>query len=321
SHSHSHSARKGHLQPDCDRYRAQGSGTGTLQNNQPWQAKLLPKEHFALLAQHNRLRTKVHPPAANMQKMDWSEKLARLAQERAATCPGELLVHPVRVPEEEEEMADEVSCNHHVSPTGRMSFSDVIELWFREGPNYNHHTGLCKNNATCHHYTQLVWATSSKLGCGRHTCLQNGETMDIFICAYSPGGNWEINGRIIVPYKEGVWCSLCTSRMSGCFKSWDHSGGLCEVPRNPCRMSCGNRGHLNISLCRCECLPGFTGRFCQVRCSMECVHGRYRDEECSCMCEVGFGGNVLFPSTFPCCVHPERHNITQHYLFVPWCSS
>ncbi|XP_007891394.1 C-type lectin domain family 18 member A [Callorhinchus milii] len=254
--------------------------------------ELLPKEHFALLAQHNRLRTKVHPPAANMQKMDWSEKLARLAQERAATCPGELLVHPVRVPEEEEEMADEVSCNHHVSPTGRMSFSDVIELWFREGPNYNHHTGLCKNNATCHHYTQLVWATSSKLGCGRHTCLQNGETMDIFICAYSPGGNWEINGRIIVPYKEGVWCSLCTSRMSGCFKSWDHSGGLCEVPRNPCRMSCGNRGHLNISLCRCECLPGFTGRFCQVRCSMECVHGRYRDEECSCMCEVGFGGAV-----------------------------
>lgn len=40
-------------------------------------------------------------------------------------------------------------------------------------------------------------------------------------------GNWEVNGKTISPYKEGAWCSLCTAKLSGCFKAWDHAGGLC----------------------------------------------------------------------------------------------
>lgn len=36
-----------------------------------------------------------------------------------------------------------------------------------------------------------------------------------------------------------------------------------EVPMNPCRMSCGQHGRLNLSSCKCECEPGFTGRLCQ----------------------------------------------------------
>lgn len=101
-----------------------------------------------------------------------------------------------------------------------------------------------------------------------------------------------------------------------------------ETPRNPCRMSCGQYGQLNVSSCRCLCNRGFTGRFCQgesgsaqfpivlftfpfftslylytdkvvlmwpclcvsVRCSVQCVHGRYKEEECSCICDVGYGG-------------------------------
>lgn len=39
---------------------------------------------------------------------------------------------------------------------------------------------------------------------------------------------------------------------------------LCpEVPRNPCRMSCRNSGHLDMSSCQCVCPPGYTGRYCQ----------------------------------------------------------
>ncbi|XP_067847352.1 C-type lectin domain family 18 member A-like isoform X2 [Heptranchias perlo] len=215
-----------------------------------WDLKeLAPKERFAILAHHNRLRSKVQPPAANMQKMEWSEKLARLAQRRVGSCHRSHQDHWAQMAEEEE-----LGWNYHSSLEGRVSVSAVIDLWFREAQNYHYHTGQCKYNASCQHYTQLVWATSSKVGCGKHTCFQNGEWTEIVICVYSPGGNWEINGRTIIPYKEGAWCSLCTSRMSGCFKSWDHHGGLC------------------------------------VRCSMQCIHGKYRDEECSCICNVGFGG-------------------------------
>ncbi|XP_063453828.1 C-type lectin domain family 18 member B isoform X4 [Pan paniscus] len=136
----------------------------------------------------------------------------------------------------------------------------------------------------------LVWATSSQLGCGRHLCSAGQTAIEAFVCAYSPGGNWEVNGKTIVPYKKGAWCSLCTASVSGCFKAWDHAGGLCEVPRNPCRMSCQNHGRLNISTCHCHCPPGYTGRYCQVRCSLQCVHGRFREEECSCVCDIGYGG-------------------------------
>lgn len=51
----------------------------------------------------------------------------------------------------------------------------------------------------------------------------------------SPGrGNWELSGAPIAPYQRGPWCSLCTAGLSGCFKSWDHGGGLCgESLRTP----------------------------------------------------------------------------------------
>lgn len=110
-----------------------------------------------------------------------------------------------------------------------------------------------------------------------------------FVCCR---GNWEVKGQLVAPYKAGPSCSLCTSSRSGCFRLWDHVGGLCgeldpdalrvphkpssalmriqqharllsEVPLNPCRMSCGRHGRLDVSSCKCTCDPGFTGRLCQ----------------------------------------------------------
>ncbi|XP_062032739.1 C-type lectin domain family 18 member A-like isoform X2 [Lepus europaeus] len=175
------------------------------QEQAPMPGGLSKKESFLLLSLHNRLRSRVQPPAANMQRL-------------------------------------------------------------------------------------LVWATSSQLGCGWHACSVGQVAMEAFVCAYAPGGNWEVNGKTISPYKKGAWCSLCTASLSGCFKAWDHAGGLCEVPRNPCRVSCRNGGQLNMSTCRCHCPPGYTGRYCQVRCGVRCVHGQFREEECSCVCQVGYGG-------------------------------
>ncbi|KAM5297620.1 C-type lectin domain family 18 member C-like isoform 2-T2 [Glossophaga mutica] len=251
----------------------------------PMSGALSRRESFLLLSLHNRLRSRVHPPAANMRRMDWSESLARQAQARAALCGGPAPSLGPTYPS-----TSHLGWNVQLLPVGSASFAQVVGLWFEEGQWYSHVAAECAHNATCTHYTQLVWATSSQLGCGRHPCSGHQAEMEAFVCAYSPGGNWEVNGKMIVPYKEGAWCSLCTASVSGCFKAWDHAGGLCEVPRNPCRMSCRNHGHLNISTCRCHCPPGYTGRYCQVRCSVRCVHGRFREEECSCVCDVGYGG-------------------------------
>uniref|UniRef100_A0A8C8FMS5 C-type lectin domain-containing protein n=1 Tax=Oncorhynchus tshawytscha TaxID=74940 RepID=A0A8C8FMS5_ONCTS len=240
------------------------------------------KEHFLIVTQHNRLRSWVTPMAANMQKMDWSEKLVLLAQERAESCHTD--------PSPQDQQLRHIGWNTHHSAHATTSFAEVIDSWFEEGRDFMYLSGQCRENATCQHYTQLVWATSSNVGCARQLCLRGDALWELFVCAYSPGGNWEVNGRLVVPYVAGFSCSLCTSSMSGCFRLWDHVGGLCETPRNPCRMSCGQHGRLNISSCQCHCGPRFTGRFCQVRCSVKCVHGRYKEEECSCKCDVGYGG-------------------------------
>ncbi|PNJ61796.1 CLEC18B isoform 3 [Pongo abelii] len=256
-----------------------------LQEQAPMAGALNRKESFLLLSLHNRLRSWVQPPAADMRRLDWSDSLAQLAQARAALCgtPAPSLESaPWRTPQ--------VGWNMQLLPAGSASFVEVVSLWFAEGQRYSHAAGECAPNANCTHYTQLVWATSSQLGCGRHLCSAGQAAIEAFVCAYSPGGNWEVNGKIIIPYKKGASCSLCTASVSGCFKAWDHAGGLCEVPRNPCRMSCQNHGRLNISTCHCHCPPGYTGRYCQVRCSLQCVHGRFREEECSCVCDVGYGG-------------------------------
>ncbi|XP_071374486.1 C-type lectin domain family 18 member A-like, partial [Centroberyx affinis] len=249
----------------------------------PPAAGLGVKEHSQIVTQHNRLRSRVKPMAANMQKMEWNEKLALLAKERAASC------HTDPSPQHSPPF-DHIGWNTHLSAYGVTSFSEVIDSWFEEGRNYLYSSGQCRENATCQHYTQLVWATSSHVGCASQLCLRDEGLWELFVCAYAPGGNWEVNGRLVVPYKTGLYCSLCTSSMSGCFRLWDHVAGLCETPKNPCRMNCGQHGHLNVSSCKCQCGPGFTGRFCQVRCSVQCVHGRYKEEECSCQCDVGYGG-------------------------------
>eukprot|EP00073_Rattus_norvegicus_P032306 XP_006255673.1 PREDICTED: C-type lectin domain family 18 member A-like isoform X3 [Rattus norvegicus] len=244
------------------------------------------KESFLILTTHNRLRSQVHPSAANMQRMDWSESLAQLAQARAALCGTSATPNLAATLRN----TPDVGWNVQLLPMGSASFVEVVNVWFAEGLQYRHGSAECAHNATCAHYTQLVWATSSQLGCGWQPCFVDQVATEAFVCAYSPGGNWEINGKMIAPYKKGPWCSLCTASVSGCFKAWDHAGGLCEVPRNPCRMSCRNLGHLNISTCRCHCPPGYTGRYCQVRCSIQCVHGRFQREECSCVCDIGYGG-------------------------------
>ncbi|XP_027759840.1 C-type lectin domain family 18 member A-like isoform X2 [Empidonax traillii] len=238
------------------------------------------KETFLVLSLHNKLRSKVQPPAANMQKLEWSEELGQLAGARAASC----LEGPAPP------AAPQLGWNEALLPAGTGGFVAVLERWFAEGRRYDYGTGRCASNATCHHYTQLVWATAGRLGCGRHRCHGPLGPSEAFACAYNPGGNWEVAGTPVLPYKQGPWCSLCTASLSGCFKSWDHGGGLCEVPRNPCRMSCRNSGHLDMSSCQCSCPPGYTGRYCQVRCSGQCLHGRFRKEECSCLCDAGYGG-------------------------------
>ncbi|KAF6288471.1 hypothetical protein mRhiFer1_009183 [Rhinolophus ferrumequinum] len=123
-----------------------------LQEEQaPMPGALSRKESFLLLSLHDRLRSQVQPPAANMQRMDWSESLARQAQARAALCGA-----PAPSLASTRWATPQVGWNVQLLPTGSASFFHVVGLWFAEGQWYNHAAAECAHNATCTHYTQFI---------------------------------------------------------------------------------------------------------------------------------------------------------------------
>ncbi|KAJ8439562.1 LOW QUALITY PROTEIN: hypothetical protein Cgig2_024149 [Carnegiea gigantea] len=64
--------------------------------------------------------------------------------------------------------------------------SDAVKLWADEEKYYDYDSNTCVEGQMCGHYTQIVWSTTRKLGCGRVVC-QDG---DVFMtCNYYPPGN------------------------------------------------------------------------------------------------------------------------------------
>ncbi len=66
----------------------------------------------------------------------------------------------------------------------RMLPIDVVKAWYNEIQNYNYQKNSC--NGVCGHYTQLVWKTSLRVGCGISRCGLD----EVWVCNYDPPGNW-----------------------------------------------------------------------------------------------------------------------------------
>ncbi|XP_020826698.1 peptidase inhibitor 15 [Phascolarctos cinereus] len=171
---------------------------------------------IAILDYHNQVRGKVFPPAANMEYMVWDENLAKSAEAWAATCiwdhgPSYLLRF----------LGQNLSVR-----TGRYrSILQLVKPWYDEVKDYafpypqdcNPRCPMRCYGPMCTHYTQMVWATSNRIGCAIHTC----QNMNVWgavwqraiylVCNYAPKGNWIGEA----PYKVGVPCSACPPSYGG----------------------------------------------------------------------------------------------------------
>jgi uncharacterized protein YkwD len=70
---------------------------------------------------------------------------------------------------------------------GAFGSKDAVARWEGESKNYDRGTNTCAPGKFCVHFTQLVWSTTTRMGCGKATTA-NGET-DFFVCVYYPAGN------------------------------------------------------------------------------------------------------------------------------------
>jgi pathogenesis-related protein 1 len=62
----------------------------------------------------------------------------------------------------------------------------VIDTWGAESADYSPERDTCTPNRQCDHYTQIVWAATTEVGCGMAVC----PTLDqLWVCNYRPKGN------------------------------------------------------------------------------------------------------------------------------------
>ncbi|XP_039083224.1 cysteine-rich secretory protein LCCL domain-containing 2 [Hyaena hyaena] len=223
------------------------------------------KEEILML--HNKLRGQVYPPASNMEYMTWDEELERSAAAWAHECiwehgPTSLLVS--------------IGQNLGVHWGRYRSPGFHVQAWYDEVKDYTYpYPHECSpwcpercSGAMCTHYTQMVWATTNKVGCAVNTCRRINVWGDVWenavylVCNYSPKGNWIGEA----PYKTGRPCSECPPSYGGgcknnlCYRDFCISP-LAQVVRCDTKMKDKCKG----STCnRYECPAGCLNSKAQV---------------------------------------------------------
>ena len=133
-------------------------------------------------AAHNAIRA-----AHGVGPLTWDPALAAIAQNWAERCTD--VQQPIGLVDHNEGRSDtypEYVGENIYGSSGGASGTDAVALWAEEEADYDYASNSC--NGVCGHYTQIVWRTTTKIGCGIHDCagLQYGSTV---VCDYAPGGN------------------------------------------------------------------------------------------------------------------------------------
>ncbi|XP_029687471.1 cysteine-rich secretory protein LCCL domain-containing 1b isoform X2 [Takifugu rubripes] len=182
---------------------------------------------------HNKLRGQVYPPASNMEHMVWDYDLERSAAHWAHSCrwehgPSHMLT----------QMGQNLGAHwgRDRPPTYHVQawYDEVRYYSYPYSQECNPHCPFRCSGPVCTHYTQLVWATSSRIGCAINVCYNMNVWGMIWakavylVCNYSPPGNWWGHA----PYKYGAPCSACPdSYAGGCRNNLCYKGG--GVDRRP----------------------------------------------------------------------------------------
>lgn len=135
--------------------------------------------------------------------MSWSDSLAATAQSwanmqltRGACAVEAMLSHSPAA------LARTVGENVALMPT-TFGSADAVSMWVAEADCYNYAAGTCASTCrytyrgldiqanTCGHYTQVVWNTSTEVGCAVADCPHRAGYADssVWVCQYTPPGN------------------------------------------------------------------------------------------------------------------------------------
>jgi len=158
------------------------SGSGDAGNTPP-----PTQEAQGWLDAHNAVRRAPQPPPRTpLRDLTWSAGAAAVAQSWAAGCNYQ---HNANRGERGENIAAS-------APPGNWELTNVVDAWAGEAAFYDYVTNSCAAGEQCGHYTQIVWASTLRVGCAHQVCTSNSPFVggnpnwDFWVCDYEPPGNW-----------------------------------------------------------------------------------------------------------------------------------
>jgi hypothetical protein len=146
---------------------------------------------LAALSLHNCARKTVDPPAdPPLAPLTWNAAAATVAQTYANGC----FDVPSGLPGFGENLFA-----FRASDTAN-TIKDAVAAWLAEEPFYSLTNNKCTEldppdgSGTCAHYTQVVWSTTTQVGCARTFCTLHSPFGDsphwyFVVCEYQPAGN------------------------------------------------------------------------------------------------------------------------------------
>lgn len=70
----------------------------------------------------------------------------------------------------------------------KVSSKQVVDSWGSEKADYDYASNQCTPGKMCGHYTQVIWRSTTTVGCGMAVCEDTQE--QVWACQYLPAGNW-----------------------------------------------------------------------------------------------------------------------------------
>jgi len=140
-----------------------------------------------------------------------------------------------------------------------------IQGWFDEYKDYNYYTAKQKRGREgkmIGHYTAVVWAKTTRIGCGYAACPGMRHH---YVCNYGPAGNGRnMNGSNKKPYKSGRKGSACPNTLKN---------GLCDCGSKICL----NGAPMDPNTCTCKCKHSYTEA---PNCGLVCSKARDKSWAC-----------------------------------------